>query len=311
VHRLLRETVAFAVRRSGASFLVRNTFARNRVAIILYHDPRPETVEQHFAYLAKRYSFITLDDLADALGRGAWSSLPAKSVVVTIDDGLRGNFELLDVFKSYGVVPTIYICPAIVGSTRHYWFYEAGIDVESLKTWPNDERLRFLAARCQFTPTREYPREERQSLSREELGAMNSHVRFESHSMTHPVLTTCTDEECAREITQSRIEVTSLTGRECRHFSFPNGDYGDREIELVQRAGYSTARTVEVGWNDGKTDPFRLRLLTSACDDLSVNFLAAQMGGILWAKEVLKRVKRPARPRSAPPEQMTLRTIVR
>jgi peptidoglycan/xylan/chitin deacetylase (PgdA/CDA1 family) len=115
------------------------------------------------------------------------------------------------------------------------------------------------------------------------------------------VLTTCTDEECAREITQSRIEVTALTGRECRHFSFPNGDYGHREIELVQKAGYSTARTVEVGWNDRRTDPFRLRLLTSACDDLSVNFLAAQMGGILWAKEGLKRVKRSVRARSAPP----------
>jgi peptidoglycan/xylan/chitin deacetylase (PgdA/CDA1 family) len=312
VHRVLRETIALAVRGSGVGLLVRNTWARNRVAIVFYHDPDPRTLDEQLAYLAKRYTFITLDALAHALLTPDWASLPPKSVVVTLDDGVRGNFALLDVFRKYGVVPTVYLCTEIVGTTRHYWFYEPGIEVEALKRWPNDERLRYLEAHSGFSPTREYGPEARQALSREELAAMSPHVRFESHTCTHPILTTCTDGDCEREIAQSRSDVTALTGRECRHFSYPNGDYGAREIEVTKRAGYATARTVEIGWTGPATDPFRLPLLTGACDDVSVNFLAAQMAGILCVQELLKRTRASAGPRiTATMTRTTLRTIGR
>lgn len=312
VHGLLRETIAFVVRRSGLAFLVRNTFARKSVAVILYHDPSPETLGRHLAYLRRRYTFITLDELVLALRTCDWSPIPPKSVIVTIDDGLRGNFGLLELFATFGVTPTVYVCTGIVGTTRHYWFYEEGVDVETLTRWPNDERLRYLKERRQFTPEREYPVEQRQALSRAEIEAMNRYVDFESHSVSHPVLTTCSDEECEREITASKHEVEALTGRECKHFSYPNGDYGAREIELLKKAGYHSARTVDVGWNGPQTDPLRLKLLTSECDGLSVDYFAAQMAGILPLKAVLKRVRatHARRPRATPLVLMLLLVVL-
>ncbi len=47
----------------------------------------------------------------------------------------------------------------------------------------------------------------------------------------------------------------------------------------MRAADYRSARTIDVGWNDEKTDPFRLRVL-SWTDSSSVNRLAADLTGV-------------------------------
>ena len=108
---------------------------------------------------------------------------------------------------------------------------------------------------------------------------MLENVDFGSHSRFHPILTTCSDDECGDEIKESSREIEELTGRSCVHFAYPNGDYGEREIDMLKRAGYVSARTIDLGWNDVNTDPFKLRVL-SWRDDMSVNRLAADLSGI-------------------------------
>jgi peptidoglycan/xylan/chitin deacetylase (PgdA/CDA1 family) len=130
-----------------------------------------------------------------------------------------------------------------------------------------------------FIPTAEYPIDERHALNADEISAMQNHVDFGSHTCFHPVLTTCTDEESSKEISDSKRDIENLVQRQCRHFSYPNGDYGDRELALVESAGYSSARTIDVGWNDRKTDPYRLRI-TGVSDNASINILAAQLSGV-------------------------------
>jgi peptidoglycan/xylan/chitin deacetylase (PgdA/CDA1 family) len=63
------------------------------------------------------------------------------------------------------------------------------------------------------------------------------------------------------EIAGSKAEVEELTGQPCRHISFPNGDYGPRELDLIRRAGYLSARTIEPGWVEPATDPYRLKIV--------------------------------------------------
>jgi hypothetical protein len=48
---------------------------------------------------------------------------------------------------------------------------------------------------------------------------------------------------------------------------------------LVRRAGYRSARTIDIGWNTKWTDPFRLKVLGTE-DDASINRLAADLTGI-------------------------------
>jgi peptidoglycan/xylan/chitin deacetylase (PgdA/CDA1 family) len=210
-----------------------------------------------------------------AMSSKAWASLPRNGLVVTFDDGLRTNAELADLFRRYDVQPTIFICSQVVATRRHYWFMRAD-DPQALKPVANSRRLEILGQKG-FSPTREYPHP--QALSASDISSMREYVHFESHTRFHPILPTCSDRECHEEIVLSRQEIAALTGRECRHFAYPDGAYTEREIETVKSAGYLSGRTIDVGWNGPSTDPYRLKIIGWR-DDASINRLAADLSGI-------------------------------
>jgi peptidoglycan/xylan/chitin deacetylase (PgdA/CDA1 family) len=277
--RVLRGIMACAIRFSGIPLLIRNTVARRRVTIVLYHDPRPAVFERHLRYLARIYSLITLDALVDALERQDVSALPRKSLVVTFDDGHRGNHALLPLLRRYGCRPTIYLVSGIVGTARHFWFRDARQQFHRLKVLPNQQRLDALRAELGFTPQKEFAPETRQALSALEIREMAPWVDFGSHTCFHSILTTCTDDEARRELGDSKTELERLLGRAVRHFSYPNGDYREREVRLARESGYASARTIDVGWSDVSSDPFRLRI-TGVTDDASIGLLTVQLSGV-------------------------------
>ncbi len=274
----LRELAAGLLRFSGLPWLIRHTVARRNVTIILYHDPSPEVFEAHMEYLSRRYHFVGMNDLADAIESGDWSRLPRRSLVVTFDDGHRNNYRLLPIFRRYGVRPTIYLVSRVIGTDRHYWFQHDGVHSWSLMRLTNARRLRALEEQFDFTPTREYPGD-RHALSIAEIEEMKDAVDFQPHTCFHPVLPSCEEDESRREIIESKNDLDKLLGRPCRSFSYPNGDYGEREIRIAREAGFACARTIDVGWNGPGCDPFRLRI-TGVTDDASINILASQLSGV-------------------------------
>jgi hypothetical protein len=282
----IRETVAAVFRFSGMPSVIRALLVRGRVTIVFYHDPQPETLERHLRYLSKHYRFIPLDTLVDAIRHKDWTSIPRHALVVTIDDGHCGNARLGEIFVRYRARPTIYLCSQIVGTKRRFWFKLSGIRVQEKKLLPHGERLAALKAEAGWEQMKEFG--ERYALSLKELKEMQAYVDFGSHTRFHPILTTCTEEESRAEITLSKTELEQMLGLECRHFSYPNGDYGEREIEFVREAGYHSARTVDLGWNGPDTDPFRLKM-SGVSDDASLNVLACQIVGFpTWFGRVLK-----------------------
>ena len=100
-----------------------------------------------------------------------------------------------------------------------------------------------------------------------------------AHTRFHPILVTCDDEECWEEISLSRKELTPLVGREFDQFAYPNGDYSEREVGFVKQAGFASARTCDPGWNDAKTDRFRLKGIYID-DEASVDKFAVQLTGV-------------------------------
>jgi len=278
--KVLKSIAGLAIRCSGILLLLRSLYLRHKATIIYYHDPSPGVFEKHLQYLSKHYNIIPLDLLIEAIHHHNGSMLPPKSLVITLDDGYKGNFELLPVFKKYKIVPTIYICSQVVATNRHFWFR-----VVDPKTIPelvrclNKAMLQLLAKEYDFELTKEYPEQERQALSKEEINLMNGYVDFQSHSRFHPVMTKCSQAECEEEIVVAKDEVEQLVGKTCKHFSYPRGAYSEREIVLLRKAGYASARTCDVGFNDVKTVPYKLKTIGVA-NDASVNWLAAQLTGI-------------------------------
>jgi peptidoglycan/xylan/chitin deacetylase (PgdA/CDA1 family) len=276
---ILKEIAAFLIRLSGLSFAVNTILMRKKIGILVYHDPKPEDLDRHLNYLSKRYRFITLQHLVNAIRSQDVTTLPRRSLVITFDDGYKGNYHLLGVFEKYRIVPTIYLCSRIAATGRHFWFKEKGLDPESLKGCPNRERLRILENRFGFRPSQEYPEDERQSLSREEIIAMKNFVDFQAHTCFHPILPACDAGESEQEILGSKQDVELIKGAECSHFAYPNGDYSARDIALLKKAGYLSARTIDHGWNDAGTNPYILRAI-GVTDSASINLLSVQLSGI-------------------------------
>lgn len=276
---LAREAAAAILSWSGLPLAIRRIFARRRGTIIWYHEPAPATLARHLEHISRRYRFVTLDRLVDAIRSRDWRGMPDYPLVVTIDDGHRRNYELMDVLARYGVKPVVFLCSQVVGTRRKYWFKLEEMDQGMLRRQPNARRLELLRRLVGFTPAREYPEGERQALSLSEMEAMKPHVDFGSHSRTHPSLLACTDEECRDEVFGSKGDVEFLLGEECRHFSYPYGECERRLHRMAREAGYLSARSVHPGWNGIETDLYRLRGMGVA-DNASINMLVAQLSGV-------------------------------
>ena len=273
----LKNMVATLICLSGVHILIREFLCRNRVAILMYHDPTPTVFAKHIAYLSRHWTVISLETLVSAIYQKDFSRIPAKSVVITIDDGHAGNIALLPVFKQHRIRPTLFVCTQIIGTHRHFWFKMAGqskAEREKLKRLPNADRLAHLKQTTDFEPEKIYP--DRQALSIVEMKEMTENVDFQPHTQFHPILPHCTETECSQEILGSKTDLERLLGIECSHFSYPNGDYTEREIEIVKTAGFRSARTTVIGWNTLETAPYQLKTIPIA-DDAGLLLFRSQL----------------------------------
>ena len=290
----LKNAVAILICLSGMPVLIREWVCRKRVAILMYHDPKSTVFAKHVAYLSRRWTVISLDTLAAAIHRKDFSQIPPKSVVITIDDGHAGNIALLPIFKQYYIRPTLYVCTQIINTHRHFWFKiaeQSKLEKERLKKVSNADRLAHLKHTSDFEPEKMYP--DSQALNIAEFKKMAESVDFQPHTQFHPILPQCTAAECEQEILGSKADLERLLGRECSHFSYPNGDYTEREIEIVKAGGFRSARTTDIGWNTPETPPYRLKAVPIT-DDAGLILFCAELTTIpqrlrKWVTSLLYR----------------------
>ncbi len=271
----VKSAVSIVICGLGIPWLIREWVCRNRIAILLYHDVQPNVFAKHIAYLSRHYAIISLGTLVSAIYNKDFSEIPPKSVVVTIDDGHAGNVALLPIIKQYRICPTIYVCTQIINTHRHFWFKiseQVKKEKERLKKLPNIERLTRLKQEVDFEPEKEY--QDRQALNIAEMKEMMQDVDFQPHTQFHPILPQCTETECKQEVLGSKADLEKFLGVECFHFSYPNGDYTEREIEIVKAGGFRSARTTDLGWNGINTSPYKLKAISISDDAGLIRFRA-------------------------------------
>ena len=262
---------------SGVPWLVRETVQRRTVTILCYHQLTPSVADVHFRTLRKHYTPIRLQEYLDARRTGTMDRLPPKSVVVTIDDGHKSIYQLKDVFVRHRMPVTVFVCSGFVEAARRFWFLAPGLSDtrrQQLKAASDTVRIETLRA-MGFDQSVEFG--DRDGLTLCEILELRPWVDFEAHSITHPILSQCSDAKSEDEITTCRMDLERWLGAPVRSFAYPNGSYSTRELEYVRRAGYECAVTTQPGFNTLTTPSFELRrfvmrddcgpfeLLTRAC----------------------------------------------
>jgi peptidoglycan/xylan/chitin deacetylase (PgdA/CDA1 family) len=254
---------------------------------LVYHDPKPATLDAHLKYLARVSRIVSMPEL--------WSSFSNSPLaVIAIDDGMAGNLELKEVFQKHHVRPIIYLCTGTICAGGGFWWRHVGShkQVEKLKTLDNRIRKRILYGKG-FDHTRKVVPSE--AVPVDLLRSMLDWADLGAHTRFHPILTRCEDGECQDEISLSRTELLPFLGTALDAFAYPNGDYSAREVNFVKDAGFKSARTCDPGWNCHESDRFRLKAFVID-DNASVDKFAVQLTGVpALARSFFRRLQRQSR----------------
>jgi len=207
----------------------------------------PEMFERQIRYLKENgWYFATMSELANRKTR-----LPEKTVVITFDDGYEDNYtHAFPILKKYQAKATLYIVV-----DRHE------------REWSGNRKIKNRTGELMREP----------KLSDGQIREMARSGLFEigSHTLTHPNLPTLSLEEKRKEICHSKKIIEEYFYIRCNAFCYPFGLFDERDVTLVEKAGYTSATTTQQGIEElAHADMLRLRRITVSGKD---NFFAFKM----------------------------------
>ena len=218
---------------SGAAQAWDGTLRRVHVPILMYHyiSPLPEdaddirtdlTVEPalfdaHMQYLADEgYTTISLHQLYDALMFGA--ALPAKSIVLTFDDGYIDHYEyVFPTLQNHGFTGTFFVITGRADSGD--------------PAYMNWQQITEMAA---------------------------TGMSMEAHTKHHPSLDQRDRDFLIYEMLGSRESLSAHTGVDVDMLAYPAGRYDDETLAVASEIGFRLAVTTRPGMHHATTDRLEL-----------------------------------------------------
>ena len=250
----------------------------------MYHG----TPQRDAASLERQLRLVRLAFPVVPLGELAKGKNGRARVALTFDDGLRSNVEVAyPILRKLGLTATFFVCPGLIDEGRWLWNHEArerlrsldphalveltaqigapidGVEpiIEWMKALKIAERRKVEQQIRDATPnfkSTEAQRDEFGLAGWDELARLDAKtVTIGSHTMTHPILTSLSEEETEAETRESRLTLERRLGREVSAFCYPNGDLNDGALASARRH-YRSAVTTEIGRLEGEVDPHRL-----------------------------------------------------
>ena len=229
----------------------KNALNGNYILSIYFHNPEQQLFINCVKWLQKNgFSFIDIEALK-RIQKGEMN-FPKGAVIITVDDGWRNNKNnIVSIANQYQIPVAIFIATQPVeDGTAYWWSYinaatQRGIinyPVESLKKMSDDERSSIV----ENLQTKMEPLN-REALSINEVQeiAKSPYVTIGSHTVSHPILTNCSDEKASFEISSSKNKIENWLNTAVDSFAFPNGNFSQREIQYLKQFGYQLAFTTQ------------------------------------------------------------------
>jgi peptidoglycan/xylan/chitin deacetylase (PgdA/CDA1 family) len=244
------------------------------------------------AFLVRKYNFIPLSKLADALIENR--TLPKWSLVITFDDGWRDNFSCaFPVLQIYKIPATIFLTVNYIESNRTLWFLRIGYILASnilapekimkilssftggyASPYPGDTGFMELLKKYKMDVIENLinrlseessnsgieSSDSREMLNWNEIVSMKQFgVDFGSHGLSHSILTLLSPAEIKEELCLSKMILEEKIGEKVLSFAYPNGNHDPKVRSLVREAGYKCALATNASAvEDNSIDPFML-----------------------------------------------------
>lgn len=113
---------------------------------------------------------------------------------------------------------------------------------------PADLRLTKLLKKYDIPATFYIPIEniQRKNMNTEQIKTISKNFDIGGHTYHHIRLPKLSDDEALNEIITGKRELEEITGNEIISFCYPGGEFDDKTVKLVKKAGFRLARTTRV-----------------------------------------------------------------
>lgn len=242
--------------------------------VLFYHGIGDDGIsadefEKQVRYLKTNFELIFASDV------GKPSPFGTLRVAITFDDGLRNTREVaLPILEELDVKSTLFVLPCDI-----HWLWTAetrerlanalktGIDlgdlmlrdesdinriVQDLKAMPWERfraKLEQIRMATPFDPSSSWLATHGLMSANELRSLPKDLIEFGAHTIHHPILPNLNQPDLEHEIVTSKQRLEALLERPIKTFSYPNGDFDKRCLDLVEQH-YDFAFTTESAMRD-------------------------------------------------------------
>jgi peptidoglycan/xylan/chitin deacetylase (PgdA/CDA1 family) len=258
----------------------------------------PEVFQRQLRFLKTNYHPIRPEDFRAWIEKGG--TLPPRSVLVTCDDGLVNTLtDMLPILQNEGIACLFFVTGAsccedpgmlwyeelyqllrsgqardadvqliaetseetrLTGSLQARW-WETVLSLSRLNASSRADRIRDLRDRCRVGESVSSERRWR-LLNVDELRQLaQAGMTIGAHTMSHPVLSQCSEDEARREMKESKAAIERVLEQPVWAFAYPFGNpttMGEREVNLAWEAGFECAFLNVAGGASERAQPFAL-----------------------------------------------------
>ena len=236
----------------------------------------------------KKFRVVSLSELLGSINRLPDGHQDPPMAAFTIDDGFSSILDVLDLFKKFSAVPTIFVCPELMENDtlpfqevvrlaflltgRNDFSKPRSEKTESIKNIP--EKIRMTREWIEYF--KRLPKDEMRGalaellaalkvsedtirkskffdplLRFEQLKEMHPFINVGSHTCTHSQLSSLSDQDALKELSASKWKIENGLSVACELLAYPfgnHGAFGTRELEYAKTCGYRAAFNLEPGY---------------------------------------------------------------
>lgn len=205
-------------------------------------------------FLKHKYHFIKPGDLLTGM------PVNGPCVMITFDDGYFNNVLAVDVLKKYGIPASFFISTSNVLENKSFWWdiiykyrKKQGAHLKKIRTeqaFLKSYKSKFIEdyVEMNFGKNCHQPWSDiDRPMSVEELKGFSKIplVSIGNHTHNHSILTNNNSQEIKEELEFCNKKLFEITGTTPDIIAFPNGNFNEKILEIVQSAGFRFAFTIE------------------------------------------------------------------
>ncbi|MBU5638118.1 polysaccharide deacetylase family protein [Geomonas sp. Red69] len=242
---------------------------------------REEEFAKQVKFLKENFTVIALDDALSLQASG--NPLREDFMVVTFDDGYAGNYEVVfPIVQAYQFPVTVYVATRGCQGNGNYWFNDVIESLQAPKEYRVDlsaftgkqyrvsrhakgerkwdhiqgllQDLKKLprtdlepAVKSLLTQADAAPERVLRHLTPAQVKEMSRSplVTIGAHTHCHSLLPSLSRDQIGATVSQCRELLENWTSAAVEHFAFPNGDYDNEAIEVIQGLGFRSCVTTK------------------------------------------------------------------